>query len=328
MLRVLCAVLVVALPAILAGAADAACREGARVTQSRAERSDVVRSTVRLCVGGRERTVLRASMRVRTDPSSRDPQPRSGTVFTAADARAGRLAIGSLHARRGRRVATVELRGLRRDRRLFRRAWRPARHVRSLTGPVVVLTADGDLAWSERPFGRRLFVRRTSGTIVRVRTRSVRNLAVEDGRTLRWGDEDRYEYFDVRPVPGPGCPARARFAPLADDGQVLVTRAAYGEDAYVLRACLRGTGRDVVLGGGAIISEDTSDIAPVLLRAPFVVVLEWHYGKYEGYSARLARVDLRNGAVTVLDDGQVTDVRAEGDTVHWKREGVDRSARV
>lgn len=324
-------VLVVALFVLPVGLASAACGDGARVTQARAKGSAVVRSTVRVCLDGRERIVRRATLHLRARPVARAAVPRSGTLLTSAAARAGRLAIGALNVTRGRPVMEVELRAVDDRRRLFRHAHRTQRDAQPMQGPGVVLTADGDLAWNEPHLNRRpLFVRSAGGVVVRVpATRDTSGLVVEDGRTLRWGDPYLYEFFDVRPVPGSECPDRRRFRPLAEVGRVLVTRAEYGgADAYVLRACLRGAGLDVVLGGGVSISEDRGDIVPILIREPYVVALTTFATKYETVPSTLTRFDLRTGVAEVLDRGSLTDVRADGDTVHWRRDGVGRSARM
>lgn len=314
-------------------AASAACDDGVRVTQMREKGSVVVRSTVRICRDGRERVARQATMRLRARPVNRAAVPRSGTLLTSADIRAGRLAIGAVRAEHGRRIVEVELRALRDRRLLFRRARRTRPGAPPMAGPDAVLTADGDLAWNEPSFNlRSLFVRRTSGAVERVPTTSdTYQLAVEDGRTLRWGSGYFYEFFDVRPVPGRECPDRRRFRPVAEIGRIVITRADYvvrAEKAYVLRACLREAGRDVVLGGGVSISDDSGDTVVVLAREPYVVVLRTFGTKYETVPSTLRRFDLRTGVDDVLDRGALTDVRAEGDTVRWRRDGADRSADV
>lgn len=329
MLRVLLAMFVLASFAVPAAAADAACRDGARVTQTRSKDSLVLRSTVHVCTSGRERVVRRARLRF----GGRPLKPRSGTLLADADAGASRFAIGAVHLRGGRRVGEVELRALRDGRRLFRRTWRAPRWSPAQVAPDLVLTADGDLAWSERrPDGNPLFVRRTSGSIELVQPFSnTSTLVVDDGRTLRWGAGfEPYEFFDVRPVPsgGTGCPVRKRFRSIADDGQVVIRRAKYPPYLWSFRACLRGSGRDVVIGGGLSISEDFADTKPVLVRAPYVVVHDFSLNKYASDPSSLTRFDLRSGAALRLDYGELTDIRAEGDTVHWKSDGVDRQATV
>lgn len=326
MLRVPIAVFVLASLAVPAAAADAACRDGARVTQTRSEDPLVLRSAVYVCASGRERVVRRGRLRL----GGRPVAPRSGTILADADARAGRFAIGAVRVRRGGRTGEVELRALRDGRRLFRRAWRaPDRPDRA--APDLVLTADGDLAWREPRRDRSpLFVRRTDGSSELVRgSIGTSTLAVEDGRTLRWGvGFVPYEFFDVRPVRslGTGCPVRKRFRTIADDGQVAIRRADYPPYLWTFRACLRGSRRDVVIGGGLSISEDFADAKPVLVRAPYVVVHDLAFGKYGTEPSTLTRFDLRSGAALRLDHGELTDVRAEGDTVHWRHGSVEREA--
>jgi len=331
MLRLPLAVFVLASLAVPVQAADAACRDGARVTQKREKRSVVVRSAVLVCANGRERVVRRAVLRLRARPVDRPAVARSGTLITDADSRARRLAVGAVHVRRGRRAAEVELRARRDGRRLFRRSWRLSPSASVMSGPQTVLTADGDLAWSEPGHDRDLlFVRRTDGSLELVRpTSDPSSLAVEDGRTLRWGDGSLpYEFFDVRPVPslGTGCPVRERFRNIADDGQVVIRQADYPPYVQTYRACLRGSGRDVVIGGAFSLSEDFGDARPVLVRAPYVVVHDFSFSKYGSDPSTLTRFDLRSGAAVIFAYGDFTDVRGEGDTVRWRQGGVEREA--
>ena len=374
MLRLPVALLTVAALAALPSTAAAACRDGAHIVRSQPKGSNTVRTAVVVCADGRSRVVRRAVLR--------NFYPRRGTYLSDAALNRGRLAIGSItftghHDARN----VVQLQSLRTGRSLFRRATREQTNF-NFQAVEVVVSDDGDLAWN---IDRRLSVRRATGEVERLPVPGGPQLALEDGRTLRWRTSFAYAYFDLRPIPGDGCPRRRRFRPAIDAGGVLVTAATYEADEptmyTVLRACVRGSGRDVVLGTGWAHDDDASLLDVAAASAPFALVTRHAFGKYDGcHEARIATVDLRTGRtvreavspggdlpdpscpleprlprrgdpsvftagggaawlrdgvlsgldgarrVVELDRGAIANLRADGNSVRWTRDGVERSA--
>jgi hypothetical protein len=131
---------------------------------------------------------------------------------------------------------------------------------RKYTGATVAVSSRGDLAWSRG----RVVLAPAHGR-ARVVARGFAD-AFED-RTLRWEDGHGHRhYLDVAPPPRRGgCPAREGWTRLGDSGQVLVTQAFYGSyetdgQTQVVRACLRGSGKDhVVAESGLSIDLETVD---------------------------------------------------------------------
>lgn len=247
--------------------ADAACREGARVVRSQPGASPLVRTAAVVCTAGRSRVVRRAVLR-----ENLRGKPVAGTLITDAAAAGRRVAIASLRFRTGGRAAHVDVLD-RRTRRVLRRRAAGRRGAR----PVEVVLLDrGEVAWTTM-----------RGEVVLDRGRGVErvgarghDLAVEDGRTLRWDTAlGTYRFFDVRPWPGPGCPPRSGHAVVADNGAVLVTRARL-RHGDVLRACLIATGEDRVVaadlqragvatlsGDWLLVVEDRDDVRDACVEA-------------------------------------------------------------
>lgn len=198
-----------------AATAGAACRDGVERTST--TKRGVIRTAAVLCGAGGRRTVERSVWRG-------SPGDGRGTRIVSVARRGDRVATASLVRARGERRphAVVRLRVARTGRVLFR-------HATPRTYEVdVVLASHGELAWTS---GQRLLVR--SAGKVRVRAASgVRELALEDGDTLRWGDpyaQVPLRYLDLHPAQaGEGCQRRAAFTTvLAETPDVLVRQAQY-----------------------------------------------------------------------------------------------------
>jgi hypothetical protein len=190
---------------------------------------------------------------------------RPALVFGASSADAARAAWVEARFAHGRIVETLWTVDLRRGGRRTHRVVARARDrrdiiwVASRLGAVVL--RDGSVSWLTTTAQRRsrLVVGAAPGRRTRVITAGgPLALAVEDGRTVRWRDLLRYDlhYLDVLPLPVvDGCPRRAVFTHQDDTlatPDVLVTYSGFDPfDAYIVRACLRETGRDPVVAQNA-----------------------------------------------------------------------------
>jgi hypothetical protein len=231
-----------------------------------------------VCAGGRSRVVRRAVLQ----ESSRGKAVR-GTLITDASAAGPLVAIASLAFRPGRRAGRVDV--VARDGRVVRSRGAGTSGAR----PVEAVLLDrGELAWTT-----------LRGTLLLDRGRGVEriagaatDLAVEDGRTLRWDAAlGAYALFDVRPSPGPGCPRRSAYAVVAENAEVVVTRARFRFGAS-LRACLRASARDRPLGG------DADDPQVRALAGPWVVLAAGAGQGGDGCRETLVDVvDVRTGSI-------------------------------
>ena len=229
---------------------------------------------------------------------------------------------------------------------------------RRVGGDQVAVTSRGDVAWA----GQHV-VLKPAGRRARVLGRGY-YVAFEDDRTLRWqGDDDAMLYLDLRaPAERDGCPRRAHFTAIAQTPQVLVTRAHYddfGDLIQVIRACVRGSGRDLVLdhtfasarsqlgvaalAGTRLIVWRTGDLSDgyvetvdastgqVLRRAAAdppeaAAVITATGAPVWATATRLLTID-PNGALATLDSGgPFTGLRADGATVSWSNAGVPHQA--
>lgn len=376
-----CAALLLLLLVAPAAQAATPCRVSVKRTyEMRTERGKptVTRTAVVLCDRGRRRTFERGTYRGLGRLSH-------GTRILRVARRGRTLAIGRVVKRRGAKAATSEV-------RLIDLRTRKVRFRERARGQEaeVVLGARGELAWQ---MAGRLRVRRASGKVETLRAEGVREVRIEDGRTLRLGDGP-FEYVELRPWPGGTCPRRSAFRPVLASPEVAVTSASYshgGDSGSAIRACLKATGEDPVIGGGFGYDSGISDGAEVAAVAGARVVLasqgqdragclrltvQVHDarerrvvregGRFDasctvapnrktrlvvtpsGGTAWIARGPdpgvggmpgppgtwtfvwaLRgDGKITELDrtEGAITGLRADGETVLWTRDGVERSA--
>lgn len=199
------------------------------------------RTALRVCVGGRRVELARGTFH----------EDRGGVRVGAASAAGNRVAWIEEHARGRTRTAVVTLAAVGREVRVLRRFTAHRERTRSELLTDVLLTRQGDLAWSAGTYGG-------PGGVVAVkqpgrRTRTLARaeggrLALEDGRTLRWLSGDiSYDFFDLHPI---DCRSRSRFTPYARTDRVLLTRAIYRpnhSEVSVVRGCDLRTGHDRVL---------------------------------------------------------------------------------
>lgn len=261
--------------------AGAACRDG--VELKRKTTSDTVRTTLVRCGEGGRRTLDRAVWRGRG-------RSARGAIITDGARRGTSLAIARLRAT-GRRAPTGEVRLLSTRSRKIR-----FRDTRATGVADVALAEGGRFAWV---LGGRLRLREPSGKVTTLEARGAVDVTVEDGRTLRWGDPSSatpFTYRDLRPFPAATCPRRGAFKAVQETPEVLITRADYRGDEreWALRACLKATGRDVVVGSGYSREDDSSGPGIAAISGPLVVTTSGEYDRYSGCSDVALRViDLR-----------------------------------
>lgn len=146
---------------------------------------------------------------------------------------------------------------------------------------AVVLTRDGTVAWvaPAAPRSNRVRLRRSGRAGQDTAIRGIRDLRVEDRRTLRGDGGEDFDYLDVgRPAVTGGCPSRSRFRPTVTTAEHVVSVARYpgeedGSPRVVTRVCLRGRAVDPVVlqsGDGGF---GVSDYGGVLALAGEWVVL-------------------------------------------------------
>jgi hypothetical protein len=294
--------MVVILAVVLAEPAAAACPRlpalsGTKVGVLEQSSGGRLTTTLRVCTGGRRVLLRRGVLRRTSSPR------RSGVLVGAASAAERRVAwIEARYGRRSRRivlrVASVSRRGA--VRRL--RSTRVSRdRVRSFPSLGVVLTSRGDLAWlvpASRRGGRvvtwergdrRRTVARTDGS----------DLALEDGRTLRWTKPDATMGFhDLQHRP---CPTRSRFEPLLTGSRVAITQATYSlYDGDIVTTVVRGcdlvTRRDLVVEQAASVLPNTNDVAVIGVDRTWVMFAREDYARPEPCAQRWVQtVDVATG---------------------------------
>jgi hypothetical protein len=247
-MRVLLAVMV-ASASVWAAPAHACVRLPARsatdVKISAADRGSVERTAVRVC----GRTLASATL---TGSGTRH---KGGTRIVDASAAGHRVAWIEERHRRGARTAIVTLADARRGvlRRFVARRDRSPRRARL----HVLLTREGDLAYSAGTSGKRgtVALEQPGKPRKRLDEWTAEGFALEDGRTLLWGDDSvDLLAFDLRHEP---CPSRPGFrvyrAPEWPTGRVEVTTRRYEALPFVdgevtmVRGCDLRTRRDRVL---------------------------------------------------------------------------------
>ena len=204
------------------------------------------RTALRVCVDGRAVELARATQRNR-------PYGRySGVRIGAASAAGHRVAWIEERHHRGTRTSVVTVARVGRTIRVLRRFTVERRRTRQRALVDVLLTREGDLAWlSGSSAGRSgvVAVKQPGKPTRRLASYGSFRLALDDGRTLRWDDDDNgYDFFDLRSAP---CPSRPSYKPYASNDRVILTRGIYGDDELigttVIRGCDPSTGRDRVI---------------------------------------------------------------------------------
>jgi hypothetical protein len=259
---------------------------------------EIRRTTVVLCDrrSGRERVLRRGRLDSGTD---------RGVGYHGAAAAGRRLVWVEERRWRGRaRVVLVEARAT--DGSVFRR--RELARNREGFGArehQAVVTAGGNVATVVSEADTQRLVLRRGGREVREIERAfIKALGIEDGRTLRWlasGPTFGRRYLDLAPLPrnDAGCPARERFRRSELTEGVEITEARYGElgETSVLRACLRDTGRDIVVGEGESSFGDSRSVAVPVIDGDWIAVQRSVYSRYYGCeSVSLSPLNLRTGA--------------------------------
>jgi hypothetical protein len=202
----------------------------------------------------------------------------------AASAAGHRVAWIEQRRRRGVRTAIVTLARVGRRVRVLRRFVAERRRTRERAELDVLLTREGDLAWTAGgpEDGKGVVAVKQPGTPVRrLADYPAAGLAIEDGRTLRWDDfTGHLAFFDLRREP---CPSRSLYAELARNDRVILTRHDYGPTTdfnTVVRGCEPGTGRDrVILQNAPDLGEQVTSL--VGLDRTWAVFLQEEVVRYD-----------------------------------------------
>ncbi len=215
-------------------------RSGTDVPISAFNAGETKRTAVRVC----GRTLATATL---TGSGTRH---KDGTRLGEASAAGHRVAWIEERHRNGQRTAIVTLADARRG--VLRRfvARRDRSRLRSQIH--VLLTREGDLAWTAGTAGKRgdVMVKQPGKPRKRLSRYSAYGLGLEDGRTLLWGDFSDLGFYDLRHK---RCPSRSGYkAYRRDTGRVKITYKVYDLASIdgpftVLRGCDTQTGRDRVL---------------------------------------------------------------------------------
>jgi hypothetical protein len=260
---------------------------------------------------GRTRTLAHAVYRHREGDTPFERRPVGGRLLADADA-AGRWGVWIAAETGGRRMrATLTLADLRRGRVVSRRlADRAARFEPELL--EVVVTSRRETAWvvpSDRTRnGTRIDLHRPGRRVRTVVDEAPSDLAVEDDRTLRWLDgKFRVGYADLPRRRSGGCPRRSRFRrhPLST-AEILLTAATYRagrdfdgsdgeEDAYVVRACWRPTGRDRVLDQAIGDGQTAENLVVVGAQGEWVALTSYLSARDSCGGRTLETISVRDG---------------------------------
>lgn len=302
------AVIGLALTALLAPAVAQACErsdEGQRyeARSSAASSGQVLRTTVVLCDhrSGRERVLRRGRL---------DPSADSGVRYQGAAAAGRRLVwVEERHWRGRARAVLVEARAT--DGSVFRRSELARNPIRVGLGELDAVVTEGGtvatfspVADSETPVVQRLVLYRGGREIREIDRGDLSYLDIEDIRTLRWVSERSSDaprhYHDLFAPPrdGAGCPQRERFERILVNGAVEVTEARYGgrREIAVLRACLRETGQDRVVGQAQTAFGSGTVVGGPRVDGDWIVIFRDDVSRYYGCEFReILTVDLLTG---------------------------------
>jgi hypothetical protein len=204
----------------------------------------VVRTAVVACDGRRRVVVRRARLRRTAD------EPGIGRVITDVAGAGAWVAWTEIRYRSDRERVTVHRRRIAGGRMRERRTYGLARRGPRWPRVAVVVTTRGEVGWLA---GGAVFASRdVEGRVRIVQGIDASRLRLEDDRTLRWWDHERetWEFHDLRPWPGGGCPVRSRFRVVAESPEVVASEGDYtfmGDPVGIVRACARSTGADPVI---------------------------------------------------------------------------------
>ena len=245
---------------------------------------------------GRERVVRRARFRL-------DARRGSGVIGDASAA-GGRVAWIE-ERNRGGLVPTVSVtvKDIRTRRRVRRIRLGPGEDKAPPVELGIALTSRNQLVW----LYREKVVLKAPGQRRRVLARGAsRPLTLEDDGTLVWRRSfSEAASFELAPPPqSGGCPKRAGYAPVADADGVLVTERRLVKPApdvrreQVVRACVRGSGRDAIAAYAFSDGFDSLTIEGVTAgagRVAYVTSFADRYGGCEQQVQVLEAATLRPG---------------------------------
>jgi len=169
----------------------------------------------------------------------------TGVRIGAASAAGKRVAWIEEHHRSGVRFAVVTVAALGRKGRVLQRFTSQREHSREEMDLDVLLTRQGDVAWTAGTigYGGVVGVKQPGRPMRIIEHDTAYRLALDDGRTVRAEFDDYFEFYDLRSKP---CPSRQRFKPYLQAPGVLITRARI-RSISVFRACNLATRRDHVI---------------------------------------------------------------------------------
>lgn len=263
------------------------------------ENREIRRTTVVLCDrrSGRERVVRRGRL---------DQEAKQGVAYEGASAAGRRLVWVEERWWRGRaRAVLVEARAT--DRLVVRSKELGRRPISTGLGELdVVVTADGTVATFAGDDALRLVVRRGGRELRELDRGAFGYLGLEDGRTVRVtayvnGIAER-RYHDLGPLPRgeTGCSRRERFERVLLTDTVEVTEAVYPHGlsyTYTVRACLRATGRDDVVGHGESSFGDSTSVGVPATDGDWIALQRSTQTRYYGCErTSLSTLNLRTGA--------------------------------
>lgn len=259
------------------------------------------RTVLRVCVDGRTVELARGTFREGRRRSS-------GVRIGAASAAGHRVAWIAERHHGGVRRLVVTVAAVGRKPRVVRRFTAHRLRTRASASLDVLLTREGDLAWTAGGYDE-------PGSGVQLsqpgkRTRWLSHdpgshFGLEDGHTLRWREVDwTLGLLDLRPVDCRTTP-RARFSPYASNDRVVLTQAFYGvnpaDGTTVVRGCDLATGRDRVLVQNVTDISVSSALTLVALDGTEAVFTQVENDGEGGGAARRIEVDVITGRARVTE---------------------------
>ncbi len=346
---------------MLTGTAHAECTttpDGARssaavetVFNGEVDQPHTVRTAIVLCDRrtGRERRMRESAMSETAAGEGHPALPLHGRRFFDADVANGRVAWAQLDVSGAPARSTITIREARTDGRAVRStvALRELAARRSYASAAI--SSRGDLAWAlgRGGYDRGVWVWRTHGRPQRVAA-GIGDQFAFVGDSLFPVKGAPSGFVEVRKAPvRNGCPRRPGFAYVTASRAYLITSGRFVVDGHAFRwwrACVRGSGRDRVIGfaedgrGGLFVG----DVVRLLALVGSTAVFDTRYDAgHMGGTPYLLRVDVRTGKVTesidvpewpdlggrhevvVLPDGSIVWIAAlDGATVRLARPGA------
>ena len=297
---ILAGVLLAAVPAPAAACTSLPAPSATNVPIAVVKTSERTRRTaLRVCVDGRKVQLARGTF-------TQGRRRSSGVRIGAASAAGNRVAWIAERHRDGLRRLVVTVAAVGRNVRVVRRLTAHTLRTRFSADLAVLLTREGDLAWTAGHYDEpRSGVRLSQpGKRTRWLTHEPSSgFALEDGHTLRWRElESGLGFFDLRPV---DCRKRARFHPFAGNDRVLLTRALYGPYPYegttVVRGCDLAGGRDRVLVENVSNVAVLSELELVSLDGTAAVFSQNESDGETGGVSRVIEVDVITGRSRVTE---------------------------